>query len=198
MLENIEGQLFIYAIIIMSAIFHEYAHAWMAYYLGDPTAKNMGRLTLNPIAHVDPFGTVILPLFLMLTGGMFIGYAKPVPYNPYNLKDQKNGPLKVAAAGPGSNFLIAIIFSIILRSVNLPGFWMQAVTLIVYVNIILGLFNLIPVPPLDGSKILKRFTSIDLSFGGSFLGVILALMIAFTFLPTLAQGVFRLLTGITL
>ena len=182
----------------MSAIFHEYAHAWMAYYLGDPTAKNAGRLTLNPIAHVDPFGTVILPLFLMFTGGMFIGYAKPVPYNPFNLSDQKNGPLKVAAAGPGSNFLIAIIFSVILRVAALPSFWMQAATLIIYVNIILGLFNLIPVPPLDGSKILKRFTSIDFSFGGSFLGVILALVIAFTFLPTLAQGVFRLLTGMTI
>ena len=181
----------------MSAIFHEYAHAWMAYYLGDPTAKNAGRLTLNPFPHIDPFGTVLLPLFLMITGGMFIGYAKPVPYNPFNLNDQKNGPLKVAAAGPGSNFLIAIIFSIILRTVTLPSFWMQAVTLIIYVNIILGLFNLIPVPPLDGSKILKRFTSLDLSFGGSFLGVILALMIAFMFLPTLAQGIFGLLTGMS-
>ena len=195
MQNNIEGLLFIYVIVIMSAVFHEYAHAWMAYYLGDPTAKNAGRLTLNPIAHIDPFGTVILPLLLMVTGGTFIGYAKPVPFNPYNLRDQKYGPAKVAAAGPASNFLIAIIFSIILRSVALPNFWDLAVSFIIYINIILGLFNLIPVPPLDGSKLLKRFTSINFSLGRSFIGVLLALMIAFTILRPIAQFIFTLLTG---
>ena len=192
---DIEIQLFIYAIIIMSAIFHEYAHAWTAYYLGDPTAKNMGRLTLNPLAHIDPFGTVILPLFLMFTGGMFIGYAKPVPVNHFNLNDQENGFLKVALAGPFSNFLIAIVFSIVLRAVTLSGFWSYAIELIIYVNILLGLFNLIPVPPLDGSKVLKKFTSIDLSFGGSFIGVLIALMIAFSILPSLASFFFGVLTG---
>ena len=194
-MENIEIQLFIYAIIIMSAIFHEYAHAWTAFALGDPTAKNAGRLTLNPVAHIDPFGTVILPLLLMLTEGVFIGYAKPVPFNPFNLNDQKNGPLKVALAGPLSNFLIAVIFSIVLRMATLPEFWTYAFELVVYINIILGLFNLIPIPPLDGSKVLKRFTSFDLSFGGSFIGVILALMVAFMFLPSIAQLIFGILVG---
>ncbi|MGM0439441.1 MAG: site-2 protease family protein [Patescibacteria group bacterium] len=197
-MQSIEAKIFIYVIVIMSAIFHEYAHAWTAYYLGDPTAKNAGRLTLNPIAHIDPFGTVLLPLFLLFTGGIFIGYAKPVPFNPYNLNDQKYGSVKVAMAGPGSNFLIAILLSLVLRSIALPPFWGEAVVMIVYVNIILGLFNLIPVPPLDGSKLLKRFTSFDFSFGNSFLGTIIALMLAFTFMPYLAQGVFQILTGMTI
>lgn len=194
-MDSIAVSLFIYAIIIMSAVFHEYAHGWAAFSMGDPTAKDAGRLTLNPIAHIDPFGTVILPLFLMLVGGMFIGYAKPVPYNPYNLSDQKYGPLKVALAGPASNFLIAIIFSVVLRMVSFPEVWSMTLSLIVYINIILGLFNLIPVPPLDGSEILKTFTSFDLSFGGNFIGSIIALLIAFTFLPQLAQIIFTIFTG---
>ncbi|MDP2946279.1 MAG: site-2 protease family protein [bacterium] len=83
--------IFLYIIIVISAVFHEYAHGLAAYYLGDPTAKNEGRLTLNPLVHMDLFGTVILPLFLLFTGGIFIGYAKPVPYNPNNLRDKKYG-----------------------------------------------------------------------------------------------------------
>lgn len=195
MLQNIEIQIFIYAIIIMSAIFHEYAHAWMAMYLGDPTAKNAGRLTLNPIAHIDPFGTIILPLILMLTGGFFIGYAKPVPFNPYNLRDQKYGPAKVAAAGPASNLIIALILSTALRFIALNPLWVVTISLIIYVNIILAFFNLIPVPPLDGSKLLRIFTSVDLSFGNNVLGVVVALMVAFIFLPSLSQIVFQLFTG---
>ncbi len=195
-MHGLEGRIFIYVIIIMSAIFHEYAHAWAAFALGDPTAKRAGRLTLNPIAHMDPFGTVILPLILLFTGGIFIGYAKPVPFNPYNLKDQKYGIAKVAIAGPLSNFIIAFIFSMVLRFVNLPNVWTIFVSLIIYVNIILGLFNLIPIPPLDGSKLLKTFSSIDLSFGGSFMGVILALIIAFMFLPVIAGFIYSLFTGL--
>lgn len=201
-MDSIAVSLFIYAIIIMSAVFHEYAHGWAAFSMGDPTAKDAGRLTLNPLAHIDPFGTVLLPLFLMIVGGMFIGYAKPVPYNPYNLSDQKYGPLKVALAGPASNFLIAIIFSVAIRTINspeitinLPEIWLFTFSLIVYINIILGLFNLIPVPPLDGSEIIKTFTSFDLSFGGSFIGSIIALMVAFMFLPQLAQIIFTFLAG---
>lgn len=182
----------------MSAIFHEYAHAWMAMYLGDPTAKNAGRLTLNPIVHIDPFGTIMLPLILMLTGGFFIGYAKPVPFNPYNLRDQKYGPAKVAAAGPASNLIIALILSTALRFMALDPLWVVTISLIIYVNIILALFNLIPIPPLDGSKLLRIFTSVDLSFGNNILGVVVALMVAFIFLPSLSGIIFHIFTGMPL
>ncbi len=198
MQQNIEIQIFIYAIVIMSAIFHEYAHAWMAMYLGDPTAKNAGRLTLNPIVHIDPFGTIMLPLILMLTGGFFIGYAKPVPFNPYNLRDQKYGPAKVAAAGPASNLIIALILSTALRFMALDPLWVVTISLIIYVNIILALFNLIPIPPLDGSKLLRIFTSVDLSFGNNILGVVVALMVAFIFLPSLSGIIFHIFTGMPL
>ncbi len=190
-----EISIFIYSLIIISAIFHEYAHAWMALYLGDPTAKKAGRLTLNPLAHIDPFGTIVLPLLLMITSGIFIGYAKPVPINPYNLRDQKYGPAKVAVAGPASNLLIALILSLFLRQFTFSSFVQLALSFAVYINIILALFNLIPIPPLDGSKLLKAFTSFDLSFGGSFIGTIIALMIAFTFLPSLASFIFQFFTG---
>ncbi len=192
---DFEVLILVYFIVIMSAIFHEYAHAWMALYLGDPTAKNAGRLTLNPIAHIDTFGTIILPLLLMTFAGVFIGYAKPVPYNPHNLRDQKYGDAKVAVAGPASNLLIAFIFSLVIRFFELPSFWISAIGLIVFVNIILALFNLIPIAPLDGEKILKTFTPFDFSFEGSFLATILVLIIAFNFLPNIANFIFGLLVG---
>ncbi len=109
MQENL--QIFSFVILIFSIVIHEFAHGWMADYLGDPTARYMGRLTLNPIPHIDPIGSVLLPLLLLISNaGFIIGWAKPVPYNPYNLKDQKNGPAMVGAAGPLSNLLIAFIF----------------------------------------------------------------------------------------
>lgn len=196
---NLEPEIavFIYVIIILSAIFHEYSHAWMATYLGDPTPKNQGRLTLNPIAHMDPFGTVILPVFLMLVGGIFIGYAKPVPFNPHNLEDPEYGPAKVAIAGPASNFLIAFIFAMVLRFASLTGIVQFAISYLVFINIILGLFNLIPVPPLDGSKLLNTFTSFNYSIGQSFVGRLAALFIAFMILPRIAQVIFALLTGMS-
>ncbi len=184
-----ESLIFIYFIIILSVIFHEYSHAWMAYYLGDPTAKNAGRLTLNPVAHIDPFGTVLLPLFLMFTVGAPIGYAKPVPYNPYNLRDQEYGEVKVAVAGPASNFLIAIILSLVLRFFSLPTFWVTALISVISINIILGLFNLIPIRPLDGSKILERFTSVDLYSGKNKILAILIFILAILILPDLARTI---------
>ena len=99
-MDVISTKLFLYIVIVFSATFHEYAHGFIAYKLGDSTAKDAGRLTLNPFAHIDLMGTVIIPLFLLFYGGVFLGWAKPVPYNPYNLKDQKYGSLKVGIAGP--------------------------------------------------------------------------------------------------
>ncbi len=147
--------LFYFIVIIPSAIIHEYAHGWMAYQLGDPTAKYAGRLTIDPRVHIDKWGTIILPIALfVLTGGRFLfAYAKPVPYNPYNLKNQKWGPALVGVAGPVANFMLAACFGILVRifpsSIFAPFF-----SIIVYANILLMVFNLLPIPPLDGSKIL--------------------------------------------
>ena len=149
--------IFSVAVLIFSVIIHEISHGAVASHLGDQTAKNAGRLTLNPLRHIDFVGTIILPIFLILTTGRGIGWAKPVPINPYNFRDQKYGSLKVAIAGPASNLLIALIFGLLMRftlSFNFlsPAFF-QAIYFIVSVNILLAVFNLMPVPPLDGSHI---------------------------------------------
>lgn len=148
-------QLFFFISIIPSAIIHEYMHGWVANQLGDSTAKYAGRLTLDPRVHIDPMGTFILPLVLfMVSGGRFLfAYAKPVPYNPYNLRDQKWGPVYVALAGPFSNFVLAAVFGLIMRVMPMGDITLF-LSIIVYTNILLGVFNLIPIPPLDGSKLL--------------------------------------------
>lgn len=150
--------IFFVIVLIISVILHEIAHGYMALYLGDPTAKYAGRLTLNPISHIDPMGSIIVPLVLsMFPGGIIFGWAKPVPYNPYNLKAGKWGPALVALAGPGTNFIVAAVFALILSHAGLLGIDSVALPLIqtiVYLNLALMWFNLIPVPPLDGSKVL--------------------------------------------
>jgi len=139
----------------MSVVVHEVSHGFMANILGDDTAKHMGRLTLNPIKHIDPVGSILLPLFLFLThSGFMFGWAKPVPYNPYNLRDQRWGELKVAAAGPLSNIALAVIFGLVLRFSVLPGAATEIIVYLVSINLVLALFNLIPIAPLDGSKVL--------------------------------------------
>ncbi len=147
------SDLVFFLFIIIGAIIHEYAHGWTADKLGDPTARNAGRLTLNPLAHIDLFGTIILPFLMVLSFGSAFGYAKPVPYNPYNLKNQKTDPALIGVAGPLSNLLLALIFALIIRlspytTLNL------ILSLGVLANLALLIFNLIPIPPLDGSKLL--------------------------------------------
>ncbi len=150
--------IFALIVLLFSIIIHEIAHGSVAYSLGDPTAKYAGRLTLNPLKHLDPFGSVILPLLLFIIGSpILFGYAKPVPINPYNFRDQKWGALKVAIAGPAANFLIAIIFGLSVRFINLPEQLASFFVLITFYNVLLGLFNLVPIPPLDGSHILFTF-----------------------------------------
>lgn len=150
--------IFLIAILVVSVVIHEVAHGFAANWLGDPTAKLEGRLTLNPVSHIDPMGSVILPAILALSSSPFLfGWAKPVPYNPYNL--QRGGRWAeaiVAGAGPAANVLIALLFGIIIRLGVIPAEVMSLAVSIVFLNILLAVFNLIPIPPLDGSKILPQ------------------------------------------
>lgn len=151
------GDIFQIVILIFSVVLHEVAHGYMANYLGDPTARLQGRLTLNPLKHIDPTGSVLLPLLLTITHSpILIGYAKPVPYNPYNLPGKWDEAL-VAFAGPGTNIVLALIFGLVIRFFggSVDPTLVDAFAIIVFINMLLALFNLIPVPPLDGSKILS-------------------------------------------
>ena len=150
-------------VLLFSVVIHEVSHGVVAERLGDPTARLAGRLTLNPIKHLDLFGSFLLPLSLyFISGGGFIfGWAKPVPYNPLNLKNPEKGGGLIAAAGPLSNFALAIIFGFLFRFLNFFPFEEnllislgQFFSVIILVNVMLGIFNLMPIPPLDGSKIL--------------------------------------------
>ncbi|MDO8594066.1 MAG: site-2 protease family protein [bacterium] len=146
-------------ILIMSAVVHEVSHGWAASYLGDPTARLQGRLTLNPIPHIDPIGSVLVPLLLFFTStGVMFGWAKPVPVNPYNLRG-KYGEAIVAVAGPLSNILLAVVFGLLVRFASdfLPASFIHIAISVVIINIVLAIFNLVPIPPLDGSKILFAF-----------------------------------------
>lgn len=150
---------FLIAILIFSVILHEISHGFAAELQGDPTARLSGRLTLNPIPHLDLWGSFIIPLILIMTNaGFVIGWAKPVPYNPYNLRNKKWGETFVAGAGPMMNICIALLFSALIRihagAGVLPPSAVEISMFVVYINLLLAFFNLIPIPPLDGSKIL--------------------------------------------
>ncbi len=150
--------IFYIIILIMSVVIHEVSHGFMAEYFGDNTARNAGRLTLNPLKHLDMFGSIILPAVLILSkAGFIFGWAKPVPYNPDNLSNKKWGTIAVASAGVLANFFIALVFGLIIRfsaDLNLPSNFYFITSAIVIVNLALGIFNLVPIPPLDGSKVL--------------------------------------------
>lgn len=146
-------------ILIFSIILHEVAHGYAANSLGDPTARMAGRLTLNPLPHIDLMGSVVIPALLIFTHSpILFGWAKPVPYNPYNLRNQRWGEAFVAVAGSATNILLAVIFGLIVRFGAAAGFDAAALSLaatIAFVNLFLGLFNLIPFPPLDGFTALR-------------------------------------------
>lgn len=155
-------------ILVLSVVFHEVSHGYAANWLGDPTARLAGRLSPNPLLHIDMVGSVLVPFVLLITSAPFLfGWAKPVPYNPYNLRNQKWGESFVAAAGPLSNLLLAVIFALLIRSASTLGLSASFVDLagyIVFINVLLALFNAIPFPPLDGSKVIVPFLPFGLSY----------------------------------
>lgn len=173
-IDNLVPQIITVAIILLVAFpVHEAAHAWMAYRQGDATAKLFGRISLNPMVHFDPLGALMLLISVGLGSGMILGWAKPTPVNTANLRDRRNGEVIVALAGPGSNWLMALLGAIVIRvlavphiafaegilrftGANLPSF---VLFYFVLFNVVLGIFNLLPIPPLDGSTLLFRFLS---------------------------------------
>jgi Zn-dependent protease len=201
--------IFYFIVLIFSAVIHELAHGFIAYYQGDQTAKYAGRLTLNPFKHLDLIGSVILPILLFFstygTGRQFIlGWAKPVPVNPYNFKDKKFGQIKVAIAGPASNFSVALIFGLLVRFLNGPEFVIlnDLFGIIVYLNILLGIFNLLPIPPLDGSWVVFNFfpprwarLRLTLERYGFFILVFFLLFGGFNVFHKLIAVVFSVVTG---
>jgi len=173
-MEFIDG-IFYIVVLIMSIVIHEVAHGYSAHLLGDDTARLNGRLTLNPIKHLDPFGSVILPLLLFIStkGTFLIGWAKPVPYNPLNLRKGRWGNIIVAISGIVANLLIAIIFGLLIRFAPVLGLanesFFKISSIIVLLNLVLAIFNLIPIPPLDGSKVLFSFLPIKYRYIENFL-----------------------------
>lgn len=198
-------------ILIMSVILHEISHGYAALWFGDRTASLAGRLTLNPLRHIDPIGSLLVPGILILSGSPFpFGWAKPVPYNENNLTDKRLGTLAVASAGILANFAIAIVFGLILRFGIMAGLandgFVYIVSVIVLANIGLGFFNLLPVPPLDGSKILfsilpQKYRHIreTLENNGFLLVFILVIVLwKYDFISPLMSGLYTILTGIQL
>lgn len=191
------------AILIMSVVIHEVSHGYAALYLGDQTAKYQGRLTLNPVRHLDPVGSFLVPALSYMLGGFIIGWAKPVPYNPYNLRPGRWSEAMVAGAGPLSNISVALIFGILIR-MGVGGLaFVQIASLIVLINVLLAVFNMMPIPPLDGSKILfaifpEKFGQFRAFFERQ--GIILLIFFIFfiwQLVFPLVLAIFRLITGVS-
>lgn len=208
--------IFIITILIFSVVIHEVSHGFVANALGDPTARLAGRLTLNPIKHLDMMGSIIIPALLIITNSGFIfGWAKPVPYNPYNLRrGGKWAEAIVAGAGPAVNLTIALIFGLFIRLGIIYGFatssFIQIASIIVFVNILLGIFNLIPIPPLDGSKVFtdllpyrvaesyRRFQDVMMQYGfvAMFGFIFLFIFVLGPVFSRLVSFIFLLITGV--
>ncbi len=225
---NIPITIFEFAVLIFSAVLHEVAHGYMAQRLGDNTAEQAGRLTLNPLKHLDPFGSVLMPILLYLASGgaFFFAAAKPVPYNPNNLQNPRTGSAKIALAGPGTNFCIAIFFGLLSVATPLAAVTKQMIIsaivngtaftasgslaglylfflIIAYINVLLGVFNLVPIPPLDGSRVLfaalpqtaATFKAMYFLERWGLLIVLLFVFFGFQFIMPVIGWLFALFTG---
>ncbi|OGM99753.1 MAG: hypothetical protein A2817_00865 [Candidatus Yanofskybacteria bacterium RIFCSPHIGHO2_01_FULL_39_8b] len=203
-MESLLLPIFYIIVILYSVTIHEVSHGLMANSLGDPTAKNLGRLSLNPIKHLDLFGSIILPFVLFITTGFAFGYAKPVPYNPNNLNDIKYGPVKVAIAGPLSNLILALLFGLTLRF--MPDVFSTSLvpdlfSRIVLLNLVLAIFNMFPIPPLDGHWLLMAFLPPRMDavkvyiYKNSFILFPIFLIVFMVFVSPLIYWLFQLITG---
>lgn len=203
------------ALAVLSIILHEVAHGYVADRLGDPTARLSGRLTLNPLPHIDPFGSILLPGILALTGSPFLfGWAKPVPYNPYQVRGGRWGEAAVAFAGPATNLAIALVLSLLIRIgvIGMSSPFLYIAVSVIITNLSLAVLNLIPLPPIDGSKVLRallpntlsgpydNLERLSYSLGPAGLIIVLIIIVNFFQAPMAAAvgALFRLFTGIQL
>lgn len=194
--------------LLYSIIIHEVSHGLVADNLGDPTARSLGRLSLNPIRHLDLFGSIILPFLTWFAGGFIFGYAKPVPYNPMLLSDKKWGPAKIAIAGPLSNIVLALIFGMAIRfmpDVFATPLIPNLLQIIVVMNLVLAVFNLMPIPPLDGHWLLlsvlpqSLFPLMNFLYRNSFLILLVFIILIFPFIVSPIVGfLYTLITGVAL
>ena len=197
------------AILIMSVVIHEVSHGYAASILGDQTARYQGRLTLNPLKHLDPVGSVIVPSIAYFLGGFIFGWAKPVPYNPYNLRPGRWSEAMVAAAGPASNIALAVAFGFLLRFGTTFGWanegFVAITSIVIFINILLAIFNLMPIPPLDGSKILYAILPDELGLRirntleqyGLIL-VLLFIFFAWRIIVPIVYYIFQIITGFSI
>lgn len=197
-----QSTIFSIIVLIFSVIIHEVSHGYAAYFQGDKTAKYAGRLTLNPIPHIDMLGSIFLPALLIISGSpMVIGWAKPVPFNPYNLRNHKWGEAIVAVAGPMSNIFLALLFGILIRFSVFPSL-SEPFIYIVFINLALAVFNLVPIPPLDGSKILFSVLPQSLDYVRNFIEtyslyiLLFFVLVLWDYVYPLVEILFKLITGI--
>lgn len=198
--------IFSIAVLIFSVVIHEISHGYAAYFLGDPTAKYAGRLSINPWKHLEFIGSFLVPLITSL-GGFAFGWAKPVPFNPYNLRAKRWGEAIVAVSGPLSNLFIALVFSLVLRFVDdasLNEATVYMLSMIILVNISLAVFNLVPIPPLDGSRILGSILPYQLRYiqdkleQNAFILILIFVFFIWDFVAPVVPWLFKIFTGVAL
>jgi Zn-dependent protease len=205
---DIAISIFEFLVLIFSAVLHEVAHGYEAERLGDDTARRAGRLTLNPLVHLDPFGSILMPILLFAASGgrFFFAAARPVPYDPSHLKNPRTGAARIAVAGPATNFILAAVFGVAVRIFYyfpVPDLFLTLLAIICYLNVLLGVFNLVPIPPLDGSRILfallpQNATTARIMYTmerwGFFL-VLIFVFFGFQLIIPLVNGLFFLFSG---